>query len=110
MVWVLGYSCRPVKTVMTVGSTLSVADVKVYRYGDINRDGKINVTDITLVAAYVKGKRIPADEEQSDLADVNRDGKLTVTDITKIAAHSKGKKILAVNEEFVIPELAEKAN
>ena len=76
----------------------------------ISPERKINVTDITLVAAYVKGKRIPADEEQSDLADVNRDGKLTVTDITKIAAHSKGKKILAVNEEFVIPELAEKAN
>lgn len=110
VVWVLGYSCRPVKTRLTAGSTVTMAEVKIYRYGDINRDGKINVTDISIAAAFIKGKRTPADEVQFDLADVNRDGVLNITDITRIAAHSKGKKILVVDEEFVIPELAEKAN
>jgi uncharacterized protein YkwD len=106
VVWILGNSCRPAKTMLTVGSTVTMADVKIFRYGDINRDGKINVTDISMAAAYIKGKRAFADEEQTDLADVNRDGVVNITDITKIAAHSKGKKILVVNEEFEIPELS----
>ncbi|MBE6867842.1 MAG: dockerin [Ruminococcus albus] len=109
VVWILGYSCRPVKTALTVGSSLSAADVKIYRYGDITRDGKININDISMAAAFIKGKRVPADEEQSDLSDVNRDGKQSIADITKIAAHAKGKRILVVDEGFVIPELADMA-
>ena len=61
--------------------------------GDVNGDGKINVNDITKVAAHVKGKKI-LDESAKKRADVNGDGKINVNDITKIAAHVKGKKLI----------------
>lgn len=61
--------------------------------GDVNGDGKINVTDITKVAAHIKGKKM-LDDAVLQYADVNHDGKINVSDITKIAAHIKGKKLL----------------
>ena len=70
------------------------ADISGYKLGDVNFDGKINVTDVTLTAAHVKGisslsaKRLKA-------ADVNEDGKVNVSDITRIAAHVKGIRALA---------------
>lgn len=59
--------------------------------GDVNGDGKVNVTDISKVAAHVKGIK-KLDSESA--ADVNGDGKVNVTDISKIAAHVKGIKAL----------------
>lgn len=61
--------------------------------GDVNTDSVINVTDITKVAAHIKGKKL-LDYYAQKFADVNNDGKINVTDITKIAAHIKGKKLL----------------
>jgi uncharacterized repeat protein (TIGR02543 family) len=61
--------------------------------GDVNNDGKINVADITKIAAHVKGRKLLKTDEFTR-ADVNKDGKITVTDITKVAAHVKGKKML----------------
>ena len=76
--------------------TLTIAeegDVDDFMLGDVNGDGKINVNDITKVAAHVKGKKI-LDESAKKRADVNGDGKINVNDITKIAAHVKGKKLI----------------
>jgi hypothetical protein len=61
--------------------------------GDVNGSGKIDITDITLTAAHVKGKRLLT-SEQMNRADINRDGKITVADISRIAAHVKGKKLI----------------
>ncbi len=61
--------------------------------GDINGDGIINVTDLSLAAAYVKGKR-SLNEDQESRADISGDGKITITDISIIAAHIKGKKAI----------------
>lgn len=63
----------------------------IFAKGDVNRDGLINVTDITKVAAHIKGKNILT-EDQAFLADVDNNGVVNVTDVTKIAAHIKGKK------------------
>ncbi|MBR0529996.1 MAG: leucine-rich repeat protein [Ruminococcus sp.] len=64
-----------------------------FMLGDVNGDGKINVTDIAKIAAHVKGiKQMP--EEYLAAADINGDGKINVTDIAKIAAHVKGIKII----------------
>ena len=57
--------------------------------GDVNGDGSITVTDISKVAAHVKGIRSLSGYEQKR-ADVNGDGMITVTDISMIAAHIKG--------------------
>lgn len=58
--------------------------------GDVNGDGTINVTDVTLVAAHIKGvKTLVGDKFK--YADMNGDNIVNVTDITKIAALIKGK-------------------
>ena len=61
--------------------------------GDVNGDGTVNVTDLSLTAAQVKGKK-SLKEDQAARADVNGDDMITVTDVSLIAAHIKGKKAL----------------
>lgn len=61
--------------------------------GDINGDGSITVTDISLLAAHVKGKR-SLDDDAYARADTNGDGQVNITDVSKIAAHVKGKRAL----------------
>ncbi|SEK65009.1 dockerin type I domain-containing protein [Ruminococcus albus] len=59
--------------------------------GDLNNDGLVNVTDLTRLAAHIKGKKLLPDPK---LADLNGDGKVNITDRTRLAAHIKGKKLL----------------
>ena len=60
--------------------------------GDLNHDGVVNVTDISLLAAHVKGvKKL----EFASEADLNGDGSINVTDISQLAAHVKGIKKLS---------------
>ena len=61
--------------------------------GDINGDGKINVTDVAKLAAHIKGIKQITDD-RFIAADINGDGKLNVTDVAKLAAHVKGIKFL----------------
>lgn len=59
--------------------------------GDLNGDGKVNVTDVSKVAAHVKGeKALSAAAEKA--ADVNGDGAVNVADISKMAGQVKGIK------------------
>lgn len=58
--------------------------------GDINGDGKVNVTDVSKAAAHIKGEKpLTADEIKN--ADINGDGKVNVADLAKIAAKVKGQ-------------------
>ena len=59
--------------------------------GDVNADYRIDVTDISLVAAHVKGNA-PLSDDYVSRADVNGDGEINVADISKLAAHIKGIK------------------
>ena len=59
--------------------------------GDINGDGKLNVSDLTALAAHVKGKRLL---KNTSKADVNGDGKVNISDVSSLAAAIKGKKKL----------------
>ena len=61
--------------------------------GDVNFDGDINVTDLTLTAAHVKSIRALSEKAQLP-ADVNKDGDINVTDLAKLAAHVKGIRAL----------------
>lgn len=67
---------------------------KAQALGDINGDGAINVTDIAMVAAHIKGIKA-LDENAVKVADVNKDDAVNVTDIAMIAAHIKGIKAIA---------------
>ena len=69
-------------------------ETKPVTKGDANGDNDINVTDISVTAAHIKGVKALTDEQQK-AADVSGDGELTVTDIAMIAAHIKGIKALS---------------
>ena len=71
----------------------AVNDSKSEVKGDVNGSSEVDVSDLTGVAAHVKGIR-NVDEYYFDNADVDGDGELTVTDLTKIAAHVKGIRAL----------------
>ena len=73
--------------------SIDPANLSGYKIGDVNFDGKITVTDITLASAQVKGKNSMSDSRRK-AADVNQDGSVNVADISRIAAHVKGKKSL----------------
>lgn len=60
--------------------------------GDVNGDGKINVTDIIKVAAYLKGYKKLKDEEIK-VADVDENGELNQDDITLMSLRIKNKKV-----------------
>lgn len=51
--------------------------------GDVNRDGKVNITDVTLIQKYL-AKLIPFDDEQLSLAEFDGDGRLCIKDATAI--------------------------
>ena len=61
--------------------------------GDPNGDNEINVTDIAVTAAHIKGIKA-LDESAVKAADVNGDTEVNVTDIAMIAAHIKGIKAI----------------
>lgn len=83
--------CNPVLGVLRAKDQSKVLGKAVK--GDINRDGKVNVSDITMVAAHIKNEK-PLTKEQQKKADVNKDGKINVADLSALAAQVKGIKPL----------------
>ena len=61
--------------------------------GDVNKDGNIDVTDISMVASHIKGIKALDEQDQTN-ADVNNSKTIDVTDISMIASHIKGIKPL----------------
>lgn len=74
---------------VTVGFCVVPADISGYKLGDVNFDGKIDVSDVTLVASHVKGFNTFG-SARSKAADVSEDGKVTVADVTMLASYVKG--------------------
>ena len=58
-------------------------------YGDLNGDGKINSTDITMARRYYKGN-LGLTPEQVECLDLNLDGEINSTDITILRRYYKG--------------------
>ena len=58
--------------------------------GDVNGDGSVNVTDVSLTAAHIKSIKALSGFDLK-AADINGDGKVTVTDLSRLAAMVKGK-------------------
>ncbi len=61
----------------------STKDESDFMPGDVNRDGKLNIRDATLIQKYL-AKLESLDKEQIALADYNADGKVNVKDATRI--------------------------
>lgn len=56
-----------------------------YERGDINGDGHINITDVTLLISYtLNGDEDYLDEFSRAAADVNNDGDVNITDVTRL--------------------------
>ncbi len=53
--------------------------------GDVNRDGKLNVADITRLIAYVTGREYT--EIEARIADVNGDGAVDADDVTLLCSY-----------------------
>ena len=72
-------------TVPTATLTLTITgDAPTVLYGDVNGDGKIDVTDVTMLQRRI-AQLLTAEEQakfQTQNADVSGDGKIDVTDVT----------------------------
>ncbi len=69
--------------------------------GDVNRDGEINIRDVTAVMQHVLGLRILTGE-QLEAADVNADGAIDIRDVTSIMRIALGLDDALVVEEFML--------
>ena len=61
--------------------TFESAQVNAFVFGDVNRDGEVNIQDLVLVAANF-GKPVP---DEGHPADVNGDGQIDIVDLVKVA-------------------------
>lgn len=92
---------------LTLGAILAANSFTAFAAGvggDVNADGKTDVTDIAVTAAHIKGIKA-LDSEAAVRADVDGDGKINVTDIAMLAAHIKGIKALPEAEREPVYEL-----
>ncbi len=64
---------------------------KLWLYGDVNGDGKIDAGDATNILAYVIGKSSSIDEDNKAIGDVNDDGNVDAGDATNVLAYIIGK-------------------
>ena len=64
-----------------------------YARGDVNNDGRVNVTDVSRAAAHIKSVK-PLDDKALKAADANLDGSVNVTDLSTLAAHVKGVRAM----------------
>lgn len=55
---------------------------KSYTLGDVNDDGKINITDVTAILAYMAGTAPSYFNDAA--ADVNTDGRINISDVTGV--------------------------
>ena len=102
-----GYKLKGDKCVKTVRE-------KAYKIGDVNKDNKLNVNDVTEIQRYL-AEFITFDDYQMTLADVNQDEVVNVTDVTILqrylsnsfsgtmsAEHHIGEKICPKNSGYVV--------
>ena len=86
-----GLTSQPVQLNATQSFTVPAGGYKVYvkgephadhLLGDVNLDGSVNISDITLLIDYIISGEVPQD--MFAYADVNGDGSVNVSDITAV--------------------------
>lgn len=75
--------------------------------GDVNGDGKIDVSDIAKISAHIKGVKA-IDKKYVDNADVDGNGRVDVGDIAAVSAHIKGVKAIKQDKPVEKPKPVEK--
>ena len=75
---------------ITVGTDNIGKDVTVYLWGDVDRNGKINAMDVTLIRIRA-ASGIPYGDIRDILADVTGDGRINAMDVTTTRMFAGGK-------------------
>ena len=78
---------------VVVGNSPIPLDAKIHLLGDINGDGRINVSDVGLANAHAK-KVSTLEGYQFDCANVNGDTRITISDVGLLNAHAKKTSLL----------------
>lgn len=78
---------------VVVGNSSVLQDVKIHLLGDINGDGRVNVSDVGLANAHAK-KVSTLEGYQFDCANVNGDTRITISDVGLLNAHAKKTSLL----------------
>ena len=70
----------------TDGSEFYVPGIAVA--GDVNRDGRISISDVTaLIAALLSGQQANTNTFSSEAADCNQDDDISITDVTTLISY-----------------------
>lgn len=81
---IMTYTCK------VCNATKEETIAKAYTYGDVNDDGTINNTDLSLFKRFGKGAKVTIN---GAAADVNADGAANNTDISVLTRYLKGGKV-----------------
>ena len=73
----------PFEYIITIGEGTTVQNVQLWLYGDVDRDGKISITDATEIQKFVAGL-VEFTDEQKEIAKVTGNNNITITDATEI--------------------------
>ena len=76
-----------------ITESVAATEEEDYAAGDINNDGKLNITDAAKVAAFIKAK-INLNDKALKAADINEDGKINITDLSIMIAEIKGIRVM----------------
>ena len=69
--------------------TVLYAKFDKLQYGDVNGDGKVNFTDVTVISRYLAGYELPSNSNILN-GDVNDDGKITEADVVLLRKYLSG--------------------
>ena len=78
---------------ITVGAEAVTQDVKIHLIGDIDGNGLVNMGDISILYAHIKGTKQLSDAYQLLVANING-GSLNLGDFSTLYAHINGTKKL----------------
>ena len=71
-------------------SSLTVTKGASYLLGDVNCDGIVNVTDVTILISYLMGNH--PQPFSMEAADLNQEGNINITDVTLLISHLMSMK------------------
>ena len=89
----------------TAMSASAAEKMYAFKLGDVNGDKRIDVTDVSMINAHIRGYYPIKTDKGMGAADVNFDGKIDVEDFNAVSDELLGKKPLAhgdVNGDGII--------
>lgn len=73
------------------GTAELVLPIEATKIGDVNRDGEVNISDVTAMIDIILGKETADDNYDHKAADVNTNGTINISDVTSLIDIILGK-------------------